>query len=198
MTNYIHLSEEGQVVSHVTKKTSTMHPGSGTGSGIITPSGIVTPPITPGGATRDGKHDDTDPAKTGPVKKSRNDDTPPSKKSSKNSDEEKEFSDKGTEPKGMDDLKSGSKPKKSKSKKKKVSIKKQTGKLTKRIDSSTESEDDDDDDIDDNDEFLEPEEKTIMMNLKGDPGFENVFLTENQKMPQKRSIKKEKETFRRS
>ena len=85
------------------------------------------------------------------------------------------------------------KAKKSKSKKKKVSIKKTTGKLTNHIDSSTESEDfDDDDDVDDDDEFLEPEEKTITMTLRWDPGFKNVFLTENPKIPPKDPSRKRK------
>ena len=182
------MSEEGQVVSHVTKKTSTTHPDGRTGSGTITPSGIVTPPATPGGVTRGRKPDDTDPVNMGPVKSSGNDNTPPSKKGS---DEEKEFSDKRTEPKGTDDLKSGLKPKKSKSKKKKVSSKKLTGKSSNRIDSSTESEDDDDD-VDDDDEFLKPEEKTITMTLRGDPDFKDVSLTENPKMPPKDPSRKRK------
>ena len=66
------MSEETQVVSHVTKKTSTTHPDGKTGSGIITPSGIVTPPATPGGATGGRKPDDTDPVNTGPAKSSGN------------------------------------------------------------------------------------------------------------------------------
>ena len=193
--NYIPLCKEGELMSHEEKENSAADLDIGTSRGSIAPLGIDTPSATPGGAVGIGKSGDTDPVKAGSAKGTKKDDTPLSKlqnlkKDLKDSKEKKEFSDKGTEPKNARDSGSRVKPKKNKPQKKKAPIKKPTGKSASHIDSSTESEDDEDeDDVNDDDNFLEPEEKTITMTLRGDPDFEDISLTKNPKMPPPRKRK---------
>ena len=88
------------------------------------------------------------------------------------------------------DSKGGARPKKMKPQKRTTPTKKPVGKSASCIDSSTESEDDGDDGDIDDDDFLEPEEKTITMTLRGDPDFEGISLTKNPKMPPPRKRKR--------
>ena len=134
--------------------------------------------------------------KAGTTKGSGKDDTPFSKSQNSHRDskvdsiEKKKFSDKGTEPKNAGDSKGGARPKKIKPRKRITPTKKPVGKSASRINSSTVSEDDGDDGDIDNDDFLEPEEKTITMTLRGDPDFEDISLTKNPKMPPPRKRKR--------
>ena len=190
--NYIHLCKEGEVMSHKEKEDPAANLDISNSGGSIAPSGTGTQSGIPGGAVRIKGSNEADPVKAGSAKGSKNDDTPlsESQNSQRVSRGKKELSDKGTEAKNAGDSEGGARPKKIKPQKRTTPTKKPVGKSASYIDSSTESEDDGDDGDIDNDDFLEPEEKTITMTLRGDPDFESISLTKNPKMPPPRKRKR--------
>ena len=190
--NYVYLCKEGEVMSHKEKEGPAANLDVGNSGGSIAPLGASTQSGIPGGAVGIKGSDEADHVKAGSAKGSKNDDTLLSKSQSsqRDSGEKKELNDKGTEAKNAGDSEGGARPKKIKSRKRTTATKKPVGKSASCIDSSTESEDDGDVGDIDNDDFLEPEEKTTTMTLRGDPDFKSISLTENPKMPLPRKRKR--------